>query len=321
MKLSTFKSECDYVQAIENAINALNVTIKTLNAHLDTLCIKSCRLYKVEEQRLDKTLNDKPFDGSCEIECCVISDDFVAFTESKKAFKDFYNHSGTTSKNTFRAAGYIQIAPADNSADSIETLIQLVDDINAQKKSLATLFKANVVRVDDENYRFDREDFFIANFPHLIKLQVTRKLRLMSDSTIRYIDFHWSSKMLSDKVTPQDMIDKIKRMLHQIGRASELSSSAELKAQALKITSQYLESLPSDTELRLRRPIPPQPAVNVLRIGNKKFNFTCPIPFILISDHTDVSGLQNYQPQQRPSRTKGRYECVDAALNIYRLVK
>lgn len=317
-QLPTFHSEQEYSQVIKSELDKLTVYVKQLNSHLDSMKVQSCRLFKIAEQQLDKKISDKAFDGSQEIETCEVNDDFTAFTEAKKSYYDFFNHCGTTSKNTYRAAGYIQVSIKDNSQSQIEVLIELCDVVNMQKKVLAELFKAELISHVDTT--FDRDSFFIIYFPHLIKLQVTRQLRVIRDDAIKSIDFHWSSKTLSDKTTPNEMTSKINRMVDRLNRTADFSSTADLKVKALDMTAKHLLALPDDVELRLRRPIPPQPSVNIRRKDAKPINFTCPLPFILINDDIDVTGLKNFKPRSRKDKSNTKYQCIDASLNLYRLL-
>ncbi|GGB66390.1 DNA replication terminus site-binding protein [Shewanella inventionis] len=316
-QLPKFLSEQEYSKTIKSELDKLTMFVKQLNAHLDSMKVRSCQLYKIAEQQLDKTISDKAFDGSQEIDVLVVDDDFTAFIEAKKSYYDFFNHCGTTSKNTYRAAGYIQISIKDNPKEQVEALIELCDLVNMQKKVLAELFKADLVT--DEDMTFDRNNFFLSYFPHLIKLQVTRHLRVINDDSINNIDFHWSSKTLSDKTTPSEMIAKINRMVDRLNRTADYSANADLKVKALIITAQHLSALSNDVELRLRRPIPPQPSVNIRRKGAKLINFTCPIPFILISDDIDVTGLKNFKPRTNKDRNNKKYHCIDSSLNLYGL--
>ncbi|MBO1897630.1 hypothetical protein HNW13_017985 [Shewanella sp. BF02_Schw] len=312
---NTFTSEKTYSQCIEFNLATLKGLVEQLNGHLDNLKIKSSRVYQIEEALLENQNNAKLTNAPQEAIKVTYFDDFIAYTEAKKSYLDFYNHPGTTSKNTYRAAGFIQISIKDNIDDNLTVLINLCSQVNTQKKVIADLFKA-VVTLDDDLF-FDREKFFITYFPHLIKLQVTRQIRLINEGSISSIDFHWSSKTLSDKTNVTDMMQKIDRMTERLNKSADFSANIDLKVKSLGMTYKLLSMLPANVELRLRRPIPPQPSVNIRRANDKPINFTCPIPFILISDEIEVTGLKEFMPKSYKINSK--YAVIDSSLNLYKL--
>tara|TARA_R110002033_G_scaffold135713_4_gene175350 strand:- start:45672 stop:46631 length:960 start_codon:yes stop_codon:yes gene_type:complete len=312
---NTFNSEKCYSQSIEANLATLKLLVKQLNSHLDNLKITSSRVYQIEEALLEKQNSSKLIDAPQESINVKYFDDFIAYTEAKKSYLDFYNHPGTTSKNTYRAAGFVQVSIKGNTEDELSCLITLCTAVNAQKKVIADLFKADVTINDD--LVFDREKFFITYFPHLIKLQVTRQIRLINEKNISSIDFHWSSKTLSDKTNVPEMLNKISRMTERLNKSADFSVNTDLKIKSLAITYKLLSLLPANVELRLRRPIPPQPSVNIRRFNDKPINFTSPIPFIVISDELEVTNLKEFRP--KPEKTNPKYSVIDSSLNLYKL--
>jgi len=315
MTKTSFLSEKSYADCISYNLLVLKTKIASFNDHLDKLHVTACSVYQVEEQMLEKKDTDKLFDGSHEICIKKISDDFTALTEAKKTYRDFYNHQGTTSKNTYRVPGFVLISDTENNRNDLDMLVQLCNEVNDLKKVIADLFKAPVTQGDD--FVFDRENFFLTYFPHLIKLQVTRNIRLIDDSDITSIDFHWSLKTLSDKTSVTAMMDKITRMCERLRKTADFSSSVDLKIKSLDVTYKLLCSMPQSTELRLRRPIPPQPAVNIRRQNASNINFTCPLPFLIIGKKIDITELKAFKPKK--AKINSKYDVIDSSLNLFRV--
>jgi hypothetical protein len=307
-----FTSEPEYKSVIESKLRALSAAIVTMCERIDALHCRSSMVFKIEEPELEVKTTSKKFDGTDPIQVEFASDSFIALTEAKRAYKDFYNHAGTASKNTYRIPGYIHVDPHDNLGEGINLLVHSLEGISQLKEDIAHIFKAEVL-CDDF---FDREKFFLTHFPHLIKLQVTRQIRYFINQSITSMDFHWSSKWICDKTDQASVLAKIQRIAERLSKSSGLTARTENKLEALKITKYAVESLPESVALRYRRRVPPQPSLNIRPTDAKAINLACPLPVIIIDSAFKVTGLKPFVPKCN-SEVKG-YELIDSSLNLFR---
>jgi hypothetical protein len=164
---------------------------------------------------------------------------------------------------------------------------------------------------------------------------VSRQIKCFNLMANYSIGFHWADKPLSGVITPKELVEKIKSQIFVLEKGLSLGSRHELKILSLNNVLERLAELPSDAELRERRPIQTQPSVNIRLLktegisaeqlkdmrGDKEFkaNSTCPIPFIVLSSQKLKlsSHLLDYKPKELNLTANGKYRVVDERMNIY----
>lgn len=317
-------------EAINSAINSVLSSVTELNELIDqanpsfAVCFKYPSLSLEEEKENRLSGNTAPRAISIE----EISDPFIATTEIKRSFRDIYSHENSSSKSTFRLPGFLVI---DN--ESMFFAIQeAVHKVNHYKGVFAELIK---IPDNEISPNFSKDQYFIEQHSHLVKLQVGRKIHCHELKANFSVGIHWADKPLSNKRSKQDLIKSIDAQLDRLGRGLQLGSRHEQKIFALTECKKRLEELPDNVELRERRPIQTQPSVNIRLLRTegisreelnalkdaKSFpaNASCPLPFIILSKYKlkKFSKLEDYEPKETNMTANGKYKCVDSFLNIY----
>ncbi|MDI5833257.1 DNA replication terminus site-binding protein (plasmid) [Shewanella xiamenensis] len=316
--------------AINSAIYSTLSSVSELNELIDqanpsfAVCFRypSLSLEEERENRLSGNTAPRPI--------CIeeVSDPFIAMTEIKRSFRDIYSHESSSSKSTFRLPGFIVI---DNES-LFKAISEAVQKVNHYKNVFAELIK---IPDEDISPNFNKDQYFVEQHSHLVKLQVSRKIHCHELKANFSVGIHWADKPLSNKRTKHELICNIDAQLDRLGRGLQLGSSHELKIFSLTESKKRLVELPDNVELRERRPIQTQPSVNIglLRTEGisreelrelkaaKTFpaNASCPLPFIILSKYKlkKLSKLTDYEPKEANMTVNGKYKCIDAYLNIY----
>ncbi|MCZ4337743.1 DNA replication terminus site-binding protein [Shewanella colwelliana] len=290
---------------IERQIAGIKDFVGSLNEAIDNSTALKVYCAKIPQVDVEEVTTDIDVIA---VESC--DSPLTTITEIKRSFGDFHVHEGKKSKLVFRLPGVVQL-PLDSSAH----ITEITDAINAKKMEFASLCKSSVLA--DRNVK---ELFFRELFPFLVKTQVTRKIRTVFDPHVSLLNFHWTDKPISSRITKKEVMQRISDFEMSHSGSSELSSRAQQKQVAMDMLKARMLALPDSAELRIRRPIRTQPAVTV--VSSKINNFTAPLPFLLFNDNPNVKLTELGKYVAKPTSTLHEgYKCLSSNMNLFLKLK
>lgn len=197
----------------------------------------------------------------------------------------------------YRLPGALQLLPEEP-----DYLYHLVTQINHDR----ALFKERVLGADFLQHPNARYEFLHAHsmFPMMITLHMYRQIPLAPPGT-RNVSFCWANKCSQSRTTRDAMIQLLSRSQdtpppHVIDHDAWFEQLEEEKAN--------LYSLPADTPLQIRRPLPVHPQMWVVSQDDsgttKRQMFVASLPMLIIGDRTvKIGDFRDYNPlARRPSR-------------------
>ncbi|MBP6083714.1 MAG: DNA replication terminus site-binding protein [Providencia sp.] len=225
----------------------------------------------------------------------------------------FIHHKSesVSNKSAIRLPGAICIKITQNQYLKIQLLI---DKIN----TLKTTIKKNVTQIDEaQRFEFIRESLH-----GLLTLNTYRTLTSLVD--IDTVRFGWANKKVINKVTKEDILNKLQANLES-GRGPINIPKKQWLDQLMHEIS-MINSLPHNAVLKTQRPVKVQPIARVWdKEKQKQTQFACATPLfifavdkniedIIIGDLPDYSADNiaiRYRPRAKP------VELIIPRLNLY----
>lgn len=236
--------------------------------------LHTCDLVAAEVFRIPRVMKDEESEPVKKVVVTPIKG-VTAYHEAIRAYKNFYAEDGYSSKAAFRLPGYIQVSP-----ESSCRITNIIDQIN----SLADSFKAKVTTIAGAS---ERHAIVHQLFPGLITKQLYRRLHAVED--VSSMGFFWANKFVTNKTSKDAVEELLKGQRTKPPQGVSTSVWSTFVEKEMKLISE----LPSDCELRFKRPARVSPAVNI-DAGTKK-QLSAHLPVIVLQEKPIiVRPLLNY---------------------------
>ncbi|MBC8950753.1 MULTISPECIES: DNA replication terminus site-binding protein [Xenorhabdus] len=226
-----------------------------------------------------------------------------------------HNNPNVSSKAAIRLPGALCFAV---NHQQYKEAMEVINEVNQLKIELE-----NIVTKESGISKEQRFEFVHDHLRGLITLNAYRTITplLNPDS----INFGWANKNIINKVTKQQILEKLEKS-YNAGRAVPPYSSDQWAALvALEITD--IKKLPDDVVLKIKRPVKVQPITRVWYSEiQKQVQYACPIPVIVfytedseikpklgtLSNYNANAIKHKYKPKSKP------LELVISRLHLYK---
>jgi DNA replication terminus site-binding protein len=205
---------------------------------------------------------------------------------------DAWGHiSARTDESTrlvYRLPGALQLNSDDN-----DVIAGIVHHINQGRLTFKELVTSSPFLARPE----DRHEFLHGHsmFPGLITLQMYRQIP-MAPPGLRTVTFAWAHKHSQKNVT-RDQILKAVNTAQETPPAHLIDPAIWISQ--LEAEKVLLASLPADTPLQIRRPLPVQPQIWLRSVGQPRMVVASTPLLILSPDKVKIGVLKDYNANQR----------------------
>lgn len=250
------------------------------------------------------------------------SDPFSAAAMACRAIGQFYASPGSnvSTKSTFRLPGCLLLTPVN-----VAHGLQLIERVNTLKQQFADIVAENI---PETNKRFVVLHEHL--FPGLITLQLYRKIIAVAHP-LQSIRFSWANKQSITSPTREELLTQLKRAQQKPGR-SLLPDDYEAWVESVAKEINLIQSLPGDSQFRIRRPVKVQPMIRFAPVlgysGAAPKPMSCPLPAIVFLRNDEhipiIRPLSPYDKNQikhrRPPLQRQDLELLIPRLHLYRLL-
>lgn len=241
--------------------------------------LHACDLIGAEAFRIPRVMKDEESEPVEKIVVTPVKG-HTAYHEAIRAYKNLYAEEGYSSKAAFRLPGYIQVSPRSSCR-----ITKIVDQIN----SLAEAFKSKVTTISGAS---ERHAIIHQLFPGLITKQLYRRLHTVED--VSSMGFFWAKKFVTNKTSKNAVLELLRSQRTKPPQGVLSSVWSSFVQDEMKLISE----LPSDCELRFKRPARVSPAVNIDAGEKKQISAHLPV-IVLQKKPIIVRPLMNYDATTR----------------------
>ncbi|BET96885.1 DNA replication terminus site-binding protein [Xenorhabdus sp. TCT-1] len=227
----------------------------------------------------------------------------------------YHNNPNVSSKAASRLPGALCFSV---NHQQYKEAMEVINEVNQLKIELE-----NIVTKESGISKEQRFEFVHDHLRGLITLNAYRTITPLLDPDS--INFGWANKNIINKVTKQQILEKLEKS-YNAGKAVPPYSSDQWAALvALEITD--IKKLPDDVVLKIKRPVKVQPITRVWYSEiQKQVQYACPIPVIVfyteyneskpklgtLSNYNANAIKHKYKPKAKP------LELVIPRLHLYK---
>ncbi|MCB5160753.1 DNA replication terminus site-binding protein [Marinomonas algarum] len=204
-----------------------------------------------------------------------------ALYHAAQCYQDLHIKPDYSQKVARRTVGAICLSPLK----SPEALLlpELINDINTAKTAIENYIKTTF---QSRNERFEA---LRAECPKIMTMHLYRHIRCLSEQTIASARFSWQRKDSLSRPIKQELLQRMVKEMHRSGFEHQLP---------LEQLIAKVENTP-EAQLRIRRPVPVQPVVNIKTDEGIK-TVTAPMPLIFIQeDPIKLKSLAEFHANER----------------------
>ncbi|TLX48184.1 DNA replication terminus site-binding protein [Pseudoalteromonas phenolica] len=212
------------------------------------------------------------------------------------SFNDLFLESGKSGKVLTRHPGIVLVE------DKFKHLQNRINSINIEK----TKFKELILSIPNNDARFEAVHSAV---PNLITLAAYRKIHSESESPFS-VRFSWMKKHATKTLTKDAALEMLDRS-SKYSNPRAIDQESWLKA--VETEKLRVQSLQSDSKLRIRRPTRVTPEVNIRFTATNRYHVSGALPFIMLnpSKKLKVGSLPNYDASVNDPRKREYNFLVD----------
>tara|TARA_Y100001956_G_C4125174_1_gene189656 strand:+ start:2770 stop:3639 length:870 start_codon:yes stop_codon:yes gene_type:complete len=212
------------------------------------------------------------------------------------SFNDLFLESGKSGKVLARHPGIVLVE------DKFKHLQNRINSINIEKSK----FKELILSIPNNDARFEAVHSAV---PNLITLAAYRKIHSESESPFS-VRFSWMKKHATKTLTKDAALEMLDRS-SKYSNPRAIDQDSWLKA--VETEKLRVQSLQSDSKLRIRRPTRVTPEVNIRFTATNRYHVSGALPFIMLnpSKKLKVGSLPNYDASVSDPRKREYNFLVD----------